>query len=136
MSSRTFLLAMAIALLAAPASAGRLGIDETGARRTTYWTSVGPTSTSIVAGGRLTTDTTNRHIRGQYADFADLLNRDRPNRRTRNRTGPYLLAAEQEGPRVHLNSRNGGASPIPEPSSALLFGVGALIAFRGTRRSR
>ena len=67
-----------------------------------------------VTGGTVATDTTGLHIGGQYADLSDL--------------------SSQRGPRGKLISEAGSTSQVPEPSAALLFGVGLLVAARGTRR--
>lgn len=98
------------------------------------------TWTFTVTGGTLKMDTADWHIGGQYADFADLQSQSAPTGRSRNQRGPNLSAsgggANLIGPKGHLISESGGSPPIPEPSSALLFGIGALIASRGSRRNR
>jgi hypothetical protein len=81
-----------------------------------------------VTGGTLKTDTADWHIGGQYANLADL----RPENELAD-----LLPGNQNGPKGNLISESGpGGSPIPEPNSALLFGIGALAASRGCSRRR
>jgi len=67
-----------------------------------------------VTGGTLKTDTAGWHIGGQYASLVDL--------RPENERGPKGNLVSESGP------------PIPEPNSALLLGIGALVASRGCRR--
>jgi len=72
------------------------------------------TWTFHVTGGTVASSVTGLHIGGQYADLADLSSR--------------------RGPRGHIISEMGPA--IPEPSAAMLFGLGALLVSRVPRRSR
>ena len=57
----------------------------------------------------LITDTSNWHLGAQYAD------------------GLYRS-------RGHIISAEGGGTPVPEPTAAVLFGLGAILVTRSVRR--
>jgi hypothetical protein len=63
----------------------------------------------LIEGGTLITDTSEWHFGGQYAD------------------GRLLSPG-------HIISTDGGAQPVPEPTAAVLFGLGALLVTRSVRR--
>ena len=67
------------------------------------------TWTLRIGDGTLITDTSEWHLGAQYAD------------------GQYRSAG-------HIISAEGGTPPVPEPTAALLFGLGALLVTRSVRR--
>jgi hypothetical protein len=76
------------------------------------------TWTFNIEGGTLITDTSEWHLGGQYANGMY-------------RTGPDGLL--RSGTAGHIISAEGGTPPVPEPTAALLFGLGALLVTRSVR---
>jgi hypothetical protein len=64
----------------------------------------------LIEGGTLIADTSEWHLGGQYADG-------------RYRTPGQVMSTE-----------GGGTPPVPEPTAAVLFGLGALLVTRSVRR--
>lgn len=71
-----------------------------------------------VTGGRLNPDPDAWHIGGQYANASD------------------LGAASAGAPNGRVISEEGGENPVPEPTAAVVFGVGAVVFGRRLRRAR
>jgi hypothetical protein len=73
--------------------------------------------------GTLITDTSEWHLGGQYADG-----------RFRAGEGARGGSGGTSGSAGHIISAEGGAQPVPEPTAAVLFGLGALLVTRSVRR--